>query len=152
MIYVASSWRNKRQPEVVEYLRAAGNEVYDFRNPSEDNDGFAWSDIDPDWEKWDVVQYRKALNDPIASEGYGYDKRALDKATLGVLVLPCGRSAHLEAGYMVGQGKRVFILLEEVSFVGVESIELMYKLAHGIGTKISEAISWARCERRIGGR
>ena len=32
-IYVASSWRNEYYPEVVEKLREAGHEVYDFRNP-----------------------------------------------------------------------------------------------------------------------
>jgi DNA (cytosine-5)-methyltransferase 1 len=45
-IYVASSWRNEQQPEVVKALRDAGHEVYDFRNPSETDKGFAWSDID----------------------------------------------------------------------------------------------------------
>ena len=33
-IYVASSWRNKYFPEVVDALRAAGHQVYDFRNPA----------------------------------------------------------------------------------------------------------------------
>ena len=32
-IYVASSWRNKFQPTIVERLRADGFDVYDFRNP-----------------------------------------------------------------------------------------------------------------------
>ena len=31
-IYVASSWRDPYQPEVVAALREAGHEVYDFRN------------------------------------------------------------------------------------------------------------------------
>ena len=30
-IYLASSWRNERQPELVRTLRQAGHEVYDFR-------------------------------------------------------------------------------------------------------------------------
>ena len=34
-IYVASSWRNKYQPEVVAALRKAGHGVYDFRNPED---------------------------------------------------------------------------------------------------------------------
>lgn len=34
-IYVASSWRNKYQPEVVAALRKAGHKVYDFRNPKD---------------------------------------------------------------------------------------------------------------------
>ena len=32
-IYVASSWRNEFYTEVVETLREAGHDVYDFRNP-----------------------------------------------------------------------------------------------------------------------
>lgn len=32
-IYVASSWRNKYFPEVVDALRAAGHQVYDFCKP-----------------------------------------------------------------------------------------------------------------------
>ena len=45
-IYVASSWRNPYFPEVVEALRAAGHEVYDFRNPPHGGAGFHWTDID----------------------------------------------------------------------------------------------------------
>ena len=42
-IYVASSWRNEFYPEVVEKLREAGHEVYDFRNPPSGDPGFKWS-------------------------------------------------------------------------------------------------------------
>lgn len=34
-IYVASSWRNTHQPEVVAKLRELGHEVYDFREPED---------------------------------------------------------------------------------------------------------------------
>jgi hypothetical protein len=33
-IYVASSWKNNIQPEVVHELRKLGHDVYDFKNPS----------------------------------------------------------------------------------------------------------------------
>ena len=42
-IYVASSWRNEYYPEVVEKLREAGHDVYDFRNPPSGDPGFKWS-------------------------------------------------------------------------------------------------------------
>ena len=45
-IYVASSWRNERQPEVVRCLRQRGHEVYDFRHPTPGDFGFRWSEID----------------------------------------------------------------------------------------------------------
>ena len=61
-IYVASSWRCPDQPAVVQALRDAGHEVYDFRNPPEAT-GFAWSEIDPEWLDWTVDAYRDKLGD-----------------------------------------------------------------------------------------
>ena len=46
-IYLASSWRNTYYPDVLAALRAAGHDVYDFRNPGDGTDGFKWSKIDP---------------------------------------------------------------------------------------------------------
>lgn len=34
-IYVASSWHNQDQPQIVRFLRNLGHEVYDFRHPTE---------------------------------------------------------------------------------------------------------------------
>jgi len=42
--------------------------------------------------------------------GFHSDKNGLDWCDTVVLVLPSGRSAHLEAGYAVGQGKDVFVV------------------------------------------
>ena len=47
-IYVASSWRNSYQQDVVSFLRSEGHEVYDFTHPNgEMSYGFSWSSIDP---------------------------------------------------------------------------------------------------------
>ena len=51
-IYVASSWRNPEQPEVVTALRSLSYEVYDFRNPGDGKSGFGWREIDPNWLNW----------------------------------------------------------------------------------------------------
>lgn len=126
MIYVASSWRNTYQPGVVNDLRKAGFEVYDFRNPRLDDHGFHWSEIDRDWQNWSVRKYVEALRHPIAETGFSLDMAALRAATACVLVLPCGRSAHLEAGYCVGR-KPVLIYCPE----RIEP-ELMYKMADGV--------------------
>jgi hypothetical protein len=56
-IYLASSWRNERQPVVLRALRHFGHEVYDFRNPGPGEHGFQWSEIDPAWESWTPRQY-----------------------------------------------------------------------------------------------
>lgn len=57
--------------------------------------------------------YVSALATPHAINVFEFDKRWLDMADAFVLVLPAGRSAHIELGYMAGQGKRTAILLEE---------------------------------------
>lgn len=61
-IYVASSWINVFQQDVVNILRDFGHEVYDFKNPPYGNGGFQWSDIDPNWQSWTTEQCREALN------------------------------------------------------------------------------------------
>lgn len=137
-IYVASSWRNDRQPEIVAALRRAGHEVYDFRNPRPGNDGFRWTEIDPDWQRWTPEQYRQALTHPVAEDGFRSDFDAMRWADAGVLVMPCGRSAHLEAGYFVGAGKPLYILVSEAE------PELMYKMATAICLTVDELLRVVR--------
>lgn len=109
-LYVASSWRNPYQQDVVELLRMSGHEVYDFRHPPGAT-GFGWREIHPDWERWTPEQWREALRHPRAVEGFRSDRDGMAWADACVLVLPSGRSAHLEAGYMAGQGKPVVMLV-----------------------------------------
>lgn len=128
-IYVASSWRNTLQPAIVQALLNAGHEVYDFRNPAPGNTGFAWSQIDPEWLGWNPQRFADLLTtSPIAASGFAFDKAALDSCDTCVCVLPCGRSAHLEAGYACGQGKHVIFYLHEDRF----EPELMYLLGDGL--------------------
>lgn len=99
-VYVASSWRNKYYPEVVKQLKSHGFDVYDFRNPPDGKGGFFWKDIDPNWEDWSTKDYIGQLNHPWAEYGFKRDIDAMKDADVCVLVLPCGRSAHSEAGWM----------------------------------------------------
>lgn len=133
-IYVASSWRNELQPLVVTYLRSSGFTVYDFRNPEFENKGFHWSDIDPGWKAWSPEELIKNLNNPIAKGGFKLDFEAMEQADACVMVMPCGRSAHLEAGYFVGAGKKLIILLSD------GEPELMYKMADALCVDIDSAV------------
>lgn len=143
-LYVASSWRNPDQPWLVEDLRAQGHEVYDFRHPpGGDHLGFSWSDVDPEWPSWTAEQYVAALDHPIAVAGFESDFGAMQWAEGAVLVLKCGRSAHLEAGWFVGAGKPLWILLDPDEFErdqGHHVTELMYRMATGICTSRDELL------------
>ena len=97
-IYVASSWRNKYQPEVVAALRKAGHGVYDFHTPKDTPGGFHWADV-------------------------------------CVLVLPCGRSAHTEAGWFAGKGLKTIVYMPEK-----QEPELMYKLFHAVVGNLEDLI------------
>jgi len=136
-VYVASSWRNPRQPEVVLALAHAGHEVYDFRAPNGPGGtpgGFQWSEIDPDWKAWSPETFRERIDHPIASVGFDRDFDAMDSCDAGVLVMPCGRSAHLELGWLAGQGKQTVILLSD------GEPELMYRLASQLCVTIDEVL------------
>lgn len=138
-IYVASSWRNPIQQDIVAALRSAGHEVYDFRNPAPGNKGFAWSDVNPNWLQWTPEQFVTDLysGHPSVVRGYGYDKAALDWCDTCVLVLPCGRSAHLEAGYAAGQGKLTLFYLHPDKF----EPELMYLLGDNCVTTVNDLLA-----------
>lgn len=136
-IYVASSWRNTIQPSVVIALRDAGHEVYDFRSPTAGEDGFAWTNIDTNWLNWTPEHFAEVLKtNDYAAKGFGLDKAALEWCDTVVMVLPCGRSAHLELGYIAGQGKDSYILLNEDKF----EPELMYLLNTACANSIQEII------------
>lgn len=138
-IYLASSWRNPHQPEVLAALRAGGHEVYDFRNPAPGKNGFSWRDCGAqasiDHAKT-IPSYLQAIRSPRAAEGFGFDKAALEWCDTCVLLLPCGRSAHLELGYAAGQGKDTYVLLHEDKF----EPELMYLLNTDICTDVQEVL------------
>ncbi len=134
-IYVASSWRNALQPFVIRRLRAEGHEVYDFRNPPNGIGGFNWKEVDPKWEDWTAREYRDALSHPIAARGFESDLDGMKWADTCLLLLPCGRSAHLEAGWMSGTGKPTVILTRDG-----EEPELMALLADKICISLDEVI------------
>lgn len=120
-IYLASSWRNAYQATVLAELRAAGFEVYDFKNPAPGNQGFGWRQT-IDRPIATAVDLLEALAHPRAVAGFKFDFDAMKWADVCVLLLPSGNSAHLEGGWMAGQGKNVVVLAPEL-----KEPELMYK-------------------------
>lgn len=136
-LYVASSWRNIHQPSVVRALRDAGHEVYDFRNPKPGDHGFSWSEISSKWRNWSADEFRRALRTDIADRGFRNDYEGMLWADACVLLLPCGRSAHLEAGWFSGQGRPVFVLTQPGE---LHEPELMYLLCDTLCIGLDELL------------
>jgi hypothetical protein len=139
-IYVASSWRNAHHADVVELLQNHGHKVYDFKNPAPGEHGFAWSDIDTHWEGWRLAAFRESLEHPIAQHGFWRDMQALKTCEACVLVLPCGRSAHLELGWAVGAGKRTAVFQPDA--VERQEPELMYRMVGLLTGSPLELVRW----------
>jgi hypothetical protein len=142
-VYVASSWRNSYQAGVVKRLRESGFEVYDFKNPSPGNHGFHWREVDPHWQQWTPQQFTQALEHPIAKHGFKADWDALVKADATVLVLPCGRSAHLELGLACGYGQLTAIYMPEAT-----EPELMYRMVDKLCLTLDEVVAFLKTEAR----
>ena len=146
-IYVASSWRNEvRQQTAVSALRDKGHDVYDFRNPSDGDNGFGWHQCAMKGET--PLMHREMMQDPaffrdevlthpMARAGFEKDMGALRSADVTVLVLPCGRSAHLELGWATGAGQKTIVLLDDP----MSEPELMYLACTHICTSLAEVVS-----------
>lgn len=108
MIYVIGSLKNQRVPLVAQELRTAGHEVF--------CDWYGAGELaDEHWQAYEQARgrsYGAALGGILADHNFGLDKYYLDHCDVGLLVMPAGRDAHLELGYMVGRGKRGLILLD----------------------------------------
>lgn len=113
-VYVCSSWRNEHYPTVLRAINEAGHETWDWRNPPTGGNGFRWQDTGAeDYQHGDKIavdRWRNMLRHPIAQAGFASDLCGMNWCDVGVLLHPCGRSAHLEAGWIAGRGKRVHVL------------------------------------------
>ena len=130
LVYVASSWRNQIHPEVVRSLRAHRHAVYDYRQG-------AGTRHDGDPLMADAADYAAALEQPAAVRAFKLDYAAMRAADTFVLVLPCGRSAHLELGWAVGAGKRTAILIDDPG-----TPELAWRMVDKLTTSLDDLLRW----------
>ena len=117
-------------------MREAGHDVYDFRNPPSGDGGFKWSNVDPNYMDWTPEEYRLQLSCPQSERQFRNDIEAMLSCDACVLVLPCGRSAHTEAGWFAGKGKKVIAYIPTK-----QEPELMYKLFSAVCCSIEEVIT-----------
>lgn len=132
-IYLIGSLRNPKVPEVAHDLRAAGFSVFDdwyAAGPTADDD---WQEYEKDRGR----TYLDALEGIAARHAFDLDHKHLALADVGVLVLPAGKSGHLELGWVARQ-KPTFVLLEN----GEEPPrwDLMYKLCTAVCGTVEELV------------
>ena len=108
-VYVIGSLRDPNIPKVSELIRRDGHDVFD--------DWYAAGpEADDYWQRYEQakgVHYKDALKGKAARNVFDFDHRHLDAADAAVLVLPCGKSGHLELGWMLGKGKLGFVLFPD---------------------------------------
>jgi len=108
-IYIIGSLRNEKIPHIAKQLRELGFDVFDdWFSPGPEADEF--------WRKYEQVRgstYKQALSNWAGKHVFEFDKFHIDRSQIGVLIMPAGKSGHLELGYMIGQGKPGFIFFEE---------------------------------------
>jgi len=128
-IYLASSWKNQGTVlDVSNALELRGFEVDAFCRSTGQRYSFHWSELvdsEDALKDYDVIDM---LADPRTQQAFKEDKKWLDWSDCVVMILPCGRSSHMEAGYAKGQGKLLYI----VGDMPKGEFDVMYGFADGI--------------------
>jgi nucleoside 2-deoxyribosyltransferase len=109
IVYLIGSLRDPNVRTVAKVLRDRHVEVFDDWHAAGEKG-------DEEWMKYEKERgrtYWQALEGHAAKHTFEYDLHHLQQADVGVLVAPAGRSAHLELGYMLGQGKPGIIYMPE---------------------------------------
>lgn len=137
-IYVVGSLENPKVEEVAEALRTFdGVEVFD-----------QWRAAAPDGDKlWQAYckrrgwGYKEALRSDFVRTAYEFDFKHLSEADVVVLVMPAGRSAHLELGWALGKGKKGYILFPDGE---PDRYDLMANMATDVFFSVDELVEALR--------
>lgn len=131
-VYLIGSLRNPEVPKIANKLREHGLEVFDDWYSAGEEADDKWRD----YERGRGHSYLEALDGHAATHVFEFDKNHLDTSDAVVLVLPSGKSGHLELGYSIGRGKRGYILLDDP-----ERWDVMYKFADGVFDKVEDLVA-----------
>jgi hypothetical protein len=129
-IYLISSLKSDVTRKFAGELRQHGFDVFDDWHAA----GPEADDIWRDYEHERGRTYLEALNGHHANHTFALDYHHLNRAQIGILLLPAGKSAHLELGYLIGQRKRGYILFSDGE-PELTRWDLMYKFATGVFTE-----------------
>lgn len=133
VIYIIGSLKNERIPFIAREIRELGFEVFDdWFSPGPEADDF--------WRKYEKIRgstYKEALSNWAGKHVFEFDKHHIDRADIGILIMPGGKSAHLELGYMIGQGKPCYIFFDKEP----ERWDVMYQFAKDVFFSKEELIA-----------
>ena len=133
MLYLIGSLRNPEIPKIGNAIRAVGVDVFD--------DWFAAGPIaDDSWQEYEIGRghsFGEALQGFAARHVFDFDMRHLNRADGAILVLPAGKSGHLEFGYTIGQGKKGYVLFDKQP----ERYDIMYQFASGVYFHLDDLIT-----------
>lgn len=109
-LYLIGSLRNPEVPNVANKIeQETGWEVFD--------DWYsAGPEADDYWKEHQRLRgrnYEEALRGYAARHVFNFDRHHLDTCDAGLLLLPAGRSGHLELGYLAGRNTPTIILLDQ---------------------------------------
>lgn len=132
-IYVIGSLRNPRVQEIAAALRKQDFHVFDDWHgggPEADDHWMAYAKA----RGWSM---KTALNGYLAKHIFALDERHLDECDIAVLVMPAGKSGHLELGYAAGKGKRTFVLFDQEP----ERFDVMYNFCTAVAFTLPELLA-----------
>jgi nucleoside 2-deoxyribosyltransferase len=131
-IYLIGALKNDAILLAANILRHEGFDVFDdWFAPGKNADVHLL-----EYEKARGHSYKEALCGYAAKHVFEFDKSHIDRCDIGVMVMPAGKSAHLELGYMRGQGKPAFILFDEEP----ERFDCMYQFATDVFFNMDDLI------------
>lgn len=134
-IYLMSSLGNADLPRVGRDLRVAGHEVFDDWHGAGTNADVHWRE----YEQSRGYTFVEALARPLAQVHYELDREWMAWANTGLLVLPAGKSGHLELGYLAQrEDTTTHILLDGEP----TDWNLMYKLVDGVWNNLEQFMEW----------
>lgn len=109
LIYVGGALKNNNICAVADRLRSAGYDAMDeWITPGPDADSFLHA-----YSRGRGLSYTETIRGRAVENILLFDRSFIDMSDAFVMVLPCGKSAHLELGYAAGRGIPTFILMEE---------------------------------------
>ncbi|MGA7855442.1 MAG: hypothetical protein WCA15_19140 [Candidatus Acidiferrales bacterium] len=122
--YLIGSLRNPEIPKFANQIVAEGYEVFaDWYNPGPEADQYH-----RDYAKARGWSHKQFIEGYAARNIFDFDKAHMDRCDAAVMLMPAGRSGHLELGYTIGRGKPGFIVFEEIP----ERYEIMIQFATAI--------------------